>query len=102
MESDSETKYGAFYSKLKGETVINKTDTDDVFESIYITIISNIQKYLEKGLSWVTDSVIDYSINISKYNPLEDSSYIKLQKELDQPKIGLINIQNIDADKCFK
>ena len=48
------------------------------------------------------DSVIDHTISISKYNPLSESSYIKLRKELDQRRKGLINIQNIDDNKCFK
>ena len=30
------------------------------------------------------------------------SSYIKLPKELDHPRKGLINIQNIDNNECFK
>ena len=41
-----------------------------VFESIYIMIISNIQKSLGKGSSWIIDSAIDCIINISKYNPI--------------------------------
>ena len=38
----------------------------------------------------------------SKYTPLAGSSYIKLPKELNHPRKGLINIQNIDDNKCFK
>ena len=34
------------------------------------TIIANMQKSLEKGVGWIIDSVIDYTISISKYNPL--------------------------------
>ena len=33
--------------------------------------------------------VIDHNINVSKYNPLAGSSYIKLPKELDHPRKGL-------------
>ena len=49
------------------------------------------------------DAVIDNTISISKHNnPLAGSSYIKLPKELDHPRKGLINIQNTDDNKCFK
>ena len=48
------------------------------------------------------DSVIDYNIYISKYNSLAGSSYIKLRKELDHPRKGFINVQNIDESECFK
>ena len=33
---------------------------------------------------------------------LSGSSYIKLLKELDHSRKGLINIQNIDDNECFK
>ena len=36
------------------------------------------------------------------YNPLAGTSYIKLPKELGHPRKGLINIQNIDDNECFK
>ena len=64
-----------------------------MFKSIYTIIISNIQKSLGSG--WTFHSVIDY-------NPLAGSSYIKLPKELEHPRKGLINIQNIQDNKCFK
>ena len=41
--------------------------------------MSNIQKYFGKGSGWIIDSVLDHIINISKYNPLAGSSFIKLQ-----------------------
>ena len=97
IESDNETKYNMFYSNSNAESVINESDIDDVFESIYINIISNIQKYLEKGSSLLIDSVIDHTINISKYNPLAGSSYIKLPS-----RKRVINVQNIDDNECFK
>ena len=46
------------------------------YKSIYATVTSNIQKSLGKDLSWIIDSVIDHNITISKYNPLDESSYV--------------------------
>ena len=63
------------------------------------SIILLYPKY--KNLCWIIDSVIDHNINISKYNPLASSSYIKLPKEVDHPK-KLTNIQNVDDNECFK
>ena len=40
--------------------------------------------------------------SISKYNPLAGSSYIKLPKELDHPRKGLMNIENNDDNECFE
>ena len=81
---------------------MNESDIDDVFKSINITIITNIQKSLEKGSGWIIDSVIDHTISISKYNPVAGSSYIKLPKELVSPRKRWINIQNTDDNECFK
>ena len=64
---------------------------NNVFESIYSTIISNIQKSLGQGSGWIIYSVIDLTNSISKYNLLAGSSYINLPKELNHPRKGLIN-----------
>ena len=101
IESDEETKYGTFYWSSKAEKSIKKSDIDDVYKSIYTTIMSKIQKSLRKGSGWINDSVVDHTINISKYKPLSGSSYIRLPKELDHPKNSLINIQNIDDNEGF-
>ena len=58
----------------------NGSDIDDVFESIYSVIISNIHKSLGRGSGWIIDSVVDHTTNISKYKPLAGSSYMKLPK----------------------
>ena len=53
-------------------------------------------------MSWITDSFVDQTINTSKCKPLSGGSYIKLSKELNHPRKGLINIQNINVNECFK
>ena len=73
-----------------------------MFHSVCTTIISNIQKSLGKGSSWIMDSVIDHTTSISKHNPLARNRYIKLPKEFDHPRKGLINICNIEDNECFK
>ena len=75
---------------------------EDVFQSIYTTVISKIQKSLGNGSGWIIDSVIDHTIGISKYNPLAGSSYIKLPKELVHLRKGLTNIQNNDGNDFLK
>ena len=102
IQSDDKTLQGTFYSNSKAETIINLSDIDDVFKSIYITAISNIQKSLGQGSGWIIDSVIDNNVNVSKYNIIAGSSYIKLPKELDHLRKCLNNIQNIADNECFK
>ena len=102
IESEDKGKRDHFYLSSKAEIIINESDIDDVLQSIYTKIIENTQKSLGIGSGWITDSAIDHTDSISKYNPLDGIIYIKLPKELDHPRNGLINIQNIDDNKCFK
>ena len=46
IESEDNTKFDKFYSNLKAEIVTNESDIDNVFQSIYTTILTNIQKSL--------------------------------------------------------
>ena len=96
------TKYDNLCSSSKAEVIINESDIDDVFESIYTTIKTNIQKYLGKGSSRIIASVIHRTLSILMYNPLAGSSYIKLPKEIDFPRKGLVPIQHINDNECFK
>ena len=55
-----------YFLALKAQTIINDSDIDDVFESIYNTIMSSTRKTLGKGSIWIIDSVVDHTINVSK------------------------------------
>ena len=101
IESEDTTKYDNFYSSTKAELFLNESAIVDAFQSIYATIITNIQKSLEKVSDWIIDSVIDHTISIWKYNPLARSSYIKLPEELGHPRNNLVNIQNTDDNECL-
>ena len=60
IESEDKTKYCNFYSSSKAEIIINESDIDGVFQTIYIAIITSIQKSLGKGSGSIIDSVIDH------------------------------------------
>ena len=64
IESEDKTKYGNFYSSSKAKIFINGSDIDDLFQSIYTTIIKSKQNSLGKGSGWIIDSVIDHTISI--------------------------------------
>ena len=64
--------------------------------------LSKHSKIFWKGSGQIIDSVSDYTICISKYDPLAGISYNKLPKQLDHSRKGLINIQNTDDNECFK
>ena len=79
---------------ITAESIINESEINDLFELMYSIIISNKQKLFGKGSGWILDSVIDRNVN--------GSSWSILVKELDHPRRGLINIQNIYDKECFK
>ena len=43
ISSEDKTKYDNFYSSSKAETVTSERDIDDVFKSIYTTVIKSIK-----------------------------------------------------------
>ena len=69
IENDDKTNYSSFYSNPKEETVVNESDIDDVFESVYITVISKIPVSLRKGSGCIIDSVADHNISIQNKTP---------------------------------
>ena len=46
IESEDKTKFDNFCSSSKAVITIIESDIDDVFQSIYAAIITDIQKYL--------------------------------------------------------
>ena len=81
-------------------TVVNESNIYDAFESVCSTITLNILTFLGKGKGWIIHSVLDHTINTSKYNLLAGSSY-QITKRTRPSKKGLINIQNSDDNECF-
>ena len=81
-------------------TVVNESNIYDAFESVCSTITLNILTFLGKGKGWIIHSVLDHTINTSKYNLLAGSSY-QITKRTRPSKKGLINIQNFDDNECF-
>ena len=74
---------------------MNESDINDVLNQSIVLLYQTRKSLCENISGLIINSVIDYDINISKYNPLAGISYIKLPKELDHPRKVLINIQNI-------
>ena len=62
IESEDKIKYEIFYSSSTPEIIINESGIDDVSQSIYTTVITNIQESLGKDSGWITDSVIDHTL----------------------------------------
>ena len=92
----------SFSQTQKQKHVLMKMTLMMHLNQFILQLYQNIQKALGKGSGWSIDSFIDRDINILKYNSLAGRGYTKLPKELGHPRKGLINIQNIDDNECFK
>ena len=58
IENEDKTKYETCYLSSKAEIIVNKSAIGGVFQSIYVKIISKMQKSLRKSSCWITDSVM--------------------------------------------
>ena len=44
LKSEDKIKYDSFYSSSKAEIITNESNIDDVFELVYTTVITNVQR----------------------------------------------------------
>ena len=51
QSNDNTLENKQFYSEEEEEAIINENNSDYVFDAIYVTILSNIQKFIEQGYS---------------------------------------------------
>ena len=90
----------AYFNSI-AQTVINKTQIELALKLSKQQILNKIDQWISEGSAWVIQTVDNHFINVVKYNPMKGLSYIKLLKELQNPKKGLISLQNND-DQCFR
>ena len=89
------------YFNSKSYTVINNNDIEGNIKLSIEEIVNKAAVWLSEGSGWTIDRVLKHYVNIVTYQPLNGSSYIKLPKELQHHKKGLINMKNID-NECFR
>ena len=87
---DNETKYCTFKSSSKAETITHIVKLMMYLNQSTAQLYQANKNLLQK-VQFVLLITVDLLINILKYELSKDSSYIKLPKELDHPKKGLIN-----------
>ena len=85
----------------KAKTITKVDDIEPELNMSMQEILNTIDKWVLEGSGWVIDRIDSHHINVTLYKPLNGSSYIELPTELRNPKKGLINIKNKDAE-CFR
>ena len=82
------------------EIVYEATDLQGVYERVKTKILESFSTYLKNGSGWVLKKVVRLDITLSKFRPMEGSSYIPLPSAV-RNKGAVINMKNED-EYCFK
>ena len=93
--------YNTAFFNGKAKIVTKVDDLEPELNMSRQAIFNTIDKWVSEGSGWVIDRIDNHYINVTLYKPLNGSSYIELPTELRNPKKGLINIKNKDAE-CFR
>ena len=99
LEDEIITKTAYFNSKTK--TLINENEINEVLQTSRQELIKAIGQWISEGSGWTIQSVDGHYINLTKYEPLNGTSYIELPTELRNSAKGLINLKNED-NECFR
>ena len=93
--------YKTAFFNGKAKTITKVDDIEPELNMSRQEILDVIDKWVSEGSGWVIDRIDSHYINVTLYKPLNGSSYTELPNELRNPKKGLINIKNKDAE-CFR
>ena len=93
--------YKTAFFNSKAKIITKVDDLEPELNMSRQEILNTIDKWVSEGSGWVIDRIDNHYINVTPYKPLNGSSYIELLTELRNPKNGLINIKNKDAE-CFR
>ncbi|CAB3980719.1 Hypothetical predicted protein [Paramuricea clavata] len=83
-------------------TVMNASEVEDAVRLSAERIIAKIESYQDRGSNWRVILVEKHEVDVVHFNPLVGSSFIELPAPLKSNMNGLINIENVDDDECFR
>ena len=83
-------------------TVMSVNEVEDAVRLSAERIIGKIESYQERGSNWRVIMVERHEVDVVHFNPLVGSSFIELPAPLKSDKNGLINIENMDDNECFR
>jgi len=99
-ETEDGVIYREPYFNSKAKVITHPDMINSLISEAEEEILNKIADWISEGFNWVIELILDHYLNIINYQPLRGGSYLKLPQELQNPKKGLINLQNEDQ-KCF-
>ena len=97
-KQNGDIEYAPVYFNSATKTVINSEKC--VLDKSFQEILYRIDKWVNEGSGWISESIQAGYVNISIYSPLIGRTYIELPDKLKNPMKGPINIKSND-NKCF-
>ncbi len=81
---------------------LRESNLKDMYDDITDYIVGsyeNIEDNLE-GTRWVLVSIDGFRININRYDPLRDGSFVGLPRTLSSKK-DIVNVKNENNNECY-
>jgi hypothetical protein len=101
-KEDGQVEECPYTSNHISSTVTNREDLEGQIKENLQLALRRIDEFQTRGSNWKIRSVETQHVHVSKYSPLEGSSYIPTPKEISNPKMGLLNMQNTNDSFCFR
>ena len=98
--SNDEIIHKTAYFNSKAQTIINDLEIPESLKLSEQQILNFVAQWISEGSGWTIELVENHYLNIVKYKPMKESSYIQLPEELRNSAKGLINLKNND-NRCF-
>ena len=70
------------FFKSKAREIINENDIETVIGEAGNELINRISECISEGNGWVIKSVDKHEIDVTKYEPLRGSSYLRLPEKI--------------------
>ena len=99
VERNGEVEHMVHYFKDREPTVLNQYNAD-LLNQFIDHVRGKIEGWSERGSGWVVDEILQAFINVARYNPLRDGTYMPLPETLKNKK-AVLNIKNAD-NQCVR
>jgi len=103
VNRNGEVEYMEHYFNKMKPIVISGHNIDtlnNVFNQFVDKVRGEIEAWSEKGSGWVIDEILEAFVNVARYNPLREGTYMLLPEKLKNKK-AVLNIQNRN-NQCLR
>ena len=97
---DGSEEYTDPVLRHKQEAVLQKSEIKAALHQAFPRVQETLEKWTQRGSGWAVDQVHTLWLDIARYQPLRDGSYIPLPAAVKNKK-AVVNVKNKD-DHCLR